>query len=222
MSRHEPERRCILSGEHGPREGLIRLALGPDGIVLPDVGARAPGRGAWLGVDRATLVTAQAKGKLRGALTRAFKTNEVSAPADLAQKIADALRKRALDRLGLEARSGNIILGSDRIGDAVRAGRILLLLHAADAAADGISKLDQRMRVAETGRVLHLPLSRTDLSMALGRENVVHAALGDRAAAGRVEAALDRWLAFTGTAEGSERPDRADPHEDAGAMPAPA
>jgi uncharacterized protein len=117
-------------------------------------------------------------------------------------------------------------LGSDRIADAVRAGRILLLLHAADAAADGISKLDQRMRVAATGRALRLPLSRADLSMALGRENVVHAALGDRAAAGRVEAALDRWLAFTGigtgTAEGSERPDQAGSCDNVGAPPASA
>ena len=45
-----PERTCILSREHGSREGLVRLALAPDGEVLPDVRAKAPGRGAWIGV----------------------------------------------------------------------------------------------------------------------------------------------------------------------------
>src|SRR5205085_12383692 len=65
---HTPERKCILSGEHAARDDLIRLALGPDGTVAPDVRARAPGRGAWLGVDRATLDAANRKGKLKGAL----------------------------------------------------------------------------------------------------------------------------------------------------------
>ena len=64
---HEPERRCIITGERGPKSGLIRLAVGPDNVVAPDVRARAPGRGAWIGVDRPTLEEAIAKGKLKGA-----------------------------------------------------------------------------------------------------------------------------------------------------------
>src|SRR5690606_27644996 len=61
-----PERRCILSGEHGARDALIRLAISPDGLVLPDPLAKAPGRGAWIGVTRAVLEEAMAKGRLRG------------------------------------------------------------------------------------------------------------------------------------------------------------
>ncbi|MFN3510880.1 MAG: YlxR family protein, partial [Tsuneonella troitsensis] len=68
-----PERKCILSGEHGARESLVRLAISPDGLVLPDIHAKAPGRGAWLAVPRGELETAMAKGKLKGALARAFK-----------------------------------------------------------------------------------------------------------------------------------------------------
>ena len=48
---HVPERTCILTRDHAPRADLIRLALGPDGQVAPDVRAKAPGRhhpGAWL------------------------------------------------------------------------------------------------------------------------------------------------------------------------------
>jgi predicted RNA-binding protein YlxR (DUF448 family) len=63
----------VLSGEHDARDGLIRLAISRDGDVLPDVLARAPGRGAWIGVTRGELETAMAKGKLKGALARAFK-----------------------------------------------------------------------------------------------------------------------------------------------------
>ena len=50
-----PERKCILSGEHAARDALVRLAISPDGLVLPDALAKAPGRGAWIGVSRADL-----------------------------------------------------------------------------------------------------------------------------------------------------------------------
>src|SRR5688500_5155460 len=65
---HVPERTCVLTRRKGTRDSLIRLALGPDGQVGPDVRARAPGRGAWISVDRAELDAANAKGKLKGEL----------------------------------------------------------------------------------------------------------------------------------------------------------
>ena len=59
------ERRCILSGDTSARDDLLRLAISPDGLVLPDAGAKAPGRGAWIGVTRAALETASAEGPLK-------------------------------------------------------------------------------------------------------------------------------------------------------------
>ena len=202
----EPERRCILSGDRAPRAGLVRLALGPDGSVAPDVRAKAPGRGAWIGVDRAELEAANAKGRLRGALARAFK-GPVGAPADLGDRIEAALRQSALDRIGLEARSGTLITGSEKIDVAARRGEVHLLLHAADAGEDGNRKLDQAWRMGGGGengeeQGLVFPAERTILSLALGRQNVVHIAIIDRAAAARVRQALERWRAFIGTNDG--------------------
>ena len=197
LDAHSPERTCILSRRTAPKEELIRLALSPDGEVAPDVRARAPGRGAWIGVSRAELDAANAKGKLKGALARAFKAGDVKAPADLGERTAAALRQSALDRLGMEARAGNLINGADRVETAARAGKVHLLLHAADAGDDGRRRLDQAWRVGGGGsQGLVFPEGRTILSMALGRENVVHAALTDPAAARRVSHAIDRWLAF--------------------------
>ena len=73
-----PERTCILTRRKGTKDEFIRLALSPDGEVAPDARARAPGRGAWIGVARAELDAANAKGKLKGALQRAFKTSDVT------------------------------------------------------------------------------------------------------------------------------------------------
>ena len=204
--KHIPERKCILSGEHDASANLIRLALAPDGSILPDLRAKAPGRGAWIGVDRATLETAMAKGKLKGALTRAFRTGDVQIPTDLSARIEEGLRRAALDRLGLELRAGTLLFGTDRIVDAARRGNVHLLLHAADASEDGNRKLDQAWRSGldmegEPLRGVVIPADRTILSMALGRENVVHIALTAPAAAGRVADALGRWCGFMGRSE---------------------
>ncbi|HMC91122.1 MAG TPA: DUF448 domain-containing protein [Allosphingosinicella sp.] len=196
---HVPERTCILSRRKGTRDELIRLGLGPEGTVAPDVRARAPGRGAWIGVTRAELDAANAKGKLKAALQRAFKTNDVAVPADLGERIEQALRQTSLDRLGMEARAGNLINGADKIENAARSGKVALLIHAADASEDGRRRLDQAWRVGGGDlRGVIFPLDRTILSMALGRENVVHVALTDPAAASRVQHALARWRAFNG------------------------
>jgi uncharacterized protein len=202
---HAPERTCILSRRAAPRDDLIRLALGPDGDVAPDVRARAPGRGAWVAVGRAELDAANAKGRLKGALARAFKTGDVTVPADLGARVEKALRQATLDRLGMEARSGNLINGADRVEIAARNGNVHLLIHAADASEDGRRRIDQAWRVGGgADRGVIFPEPRTILSLALGRENVVHVALTDPAAASRVRHALARWRAFTDPTSGPE------------------
>jgi uncharacterized protein len=203
--KHVPERTCILSRAKGERGALVRLALSPAGEVHPDVRAKAPGRGAWIGVDRAALDAAVAKGKLKGALSRAFKTGDIAVPDDLGAKIEDALSRAALERLGLEARASTVATGSERIIDAARKGALELLFHAGDASEDGNRKLDQAWRMGRdeegSGRQgLVLSVDRTILSVALGRENVVHIGVIDAGAAARVAAAIDRWHGFIGFA----------------------
>ena len=173
----------------------------PDGQVHPDVRAKAPGRGAWIGVNRTAFETALGKGKLKGALARAFKSNDFTIAPDLGQKIEDALSRAALERLGLEARASTLATGSERIEEAARKGALHLLFHAADAAADGNRKLDQAWRVGSDAegsdqKGLVLSVARPILSVALGRENVVHVGVIDMGAAARVAAAIDRWHGF--------------------------
>lgn len=202
----EPERKCILSGEHGARASLVRLAVSPEGLVLPDAHAKAPGRGAWIGVSRAELEAAIAKDKLKAALARAFKSGGLEIPADLAARTEEALRRALTDRLGLEMRCGTLILGTQRIAETARAGGVEALYHASDSSEDGRKKLDQAWRVGEDregsgARGAILPLDRAALSVALGRDNVVHLALADPKAAERVAIPLQRLLHFLGASE---------------------
>ncbi|MEM9501011.1 MAG: DUF448 domain-containing protein [Pseudomonadota bacterium] len=214
------ERRCILSGKTAAREELVRLAVSPDGFVLPDPGAKAPGRGAWIAPDRGALESAIADGHFKGALMRAFKGGPKDAPKgtglsysdDLPDQVHAGLARALMDRFGLEMRAGNIVLGSSRIEEQARTGRIALLLHASDSSEDGRKRLDQAWRVGreaegsgERGTVL--PLDRAALSVALGRENVVHLGVsghsGDLRAASRVGQAIYRLSNFVRTAIGN-------------------
>ena len=208
------ERRCVLTGSHGERDALLRLAISPedaDGMchVLPDPHAKAPGRGAWIGVDRSALQTTLGNGKLKAALSRAFKTGRLAIPEALPTLIETALRRALTERLGLELRSGRLVLGSDRIEREARMGRVAALYHAADASADGARKLDQAWRVGMdeegSGRAgERLPLDREALSVALGRDNVVHLALADAKSAGRVSVPLRRLQSYLGAAQAAE------------------
>jgi predicted RNA-binding protein YlxR (DUF448 family) len=205
-----PERKCVLTARGGSRDELVRLALSPEGEVLPDALARAPGRGAWIAVTRAELDRAVADGKLRNALARAFKGGQLAIPDDLGGRIEAALTRALLDRLGLELRAGQLVLGTERIAAEARAGAIAWLGHAADASEDGCRKLDQALRVgldAEGSGLAgtRLPLDRAALSMALGRDNVVHLALADTRSAERVAIPLERLMRFLGATPAAER-----------------
>jgi predicted RNA-binding protein YlxR (DUF448 family) len=202
------ERRCILTGETSARDDLVRLAISPDGLVLPDVAGKAPGRGAWITPDRALLEAARAEGSLRKALMRAFKGAALTIPDDLADRVEAALTRQLAERLGLELRSGNIVMGSARIEEQARGGRIAVLLHASDSSEDGRRKLDQAWRVGREAegsgeRGVVLPLDRTALSVALGRDNVVHLGVAghprDTRAAERVLHAVTRLMTYLGS-----------------------
>ena len=125
-----------------------------------------------------------------------------------------------MDRLGLEGRASNLVTGSEKIEVAARRGQVHMLLHAADAAADGRRKLDQAWRVGEeaegsdhAGQVL--PVARGALSRAMGRENVVHIAVTNGKAAGRLNSVLSRWQSYAGCANGGQQmpPPEAQPVE---------
>ena len=202
-----PERKCVLSGEHSGRDDLVRLALSPEGVILPDALARAPGRGAWIGASRDELDEALANGRLKGALMRAFGPAldglKLTIPDDLGALIENALCRAFVQRLGLEMRTGRLLLGTERIAEHARKGDVVWLGHASDASEDGRKKLDQAWRVGleeeGSGRTgTRLPLDRAALSMALGRDNVVHLALADRASAERVAIPLKRLMRFSG------------------------
>ena len=179
-------------------------------LTDPAVGELSAPPGALRSLDLNQMRLAAAGAELTGQGALTFDNADLSmglpqpvGAVDLALTGGSAL----LDRLGLEARSGTLLTGSDRIAETARRGKVTMLLHASDAAADGNGKLDQAWRVgSETegsgDRGIVLPVDRTRLSVALGRDNAVHVALTDHRAAARIDQFLGRLLHFKG--EGAE------------------
>ena len=167
---------CVVTRAELPPAQLIRFVRGPDGEIVPDLEQRLPGRGVWVTCDRKTLEKA--------VKTKAFGRSlhsDVSVPADLTDRLDVMLLRRAGDALALANKAGRLTSGFQQVDAALEKGRVALLVHGADAAADGRGKLDRKFKAIQREKATEAPivdiLTIAQMSLAIGRPSVVHAAL---------------------------------------------
>jgi uncharacterized protein len=166
-------RRCIVTGEVLPEGRLVRFVAGPDARIVPDVEAKLPGRGIWVRAERKAVDQAVAK----QLFARAAGAGVVSDP-DSAGRTEARLSERMLGHLGLAKRAGELILGFDQVERALRSQTPPpVIVEAADAAPDGQRKLQAAARANGIVPFVVGSLTSAELSLALARANVVHAAL---------------------------------------------
>lgn len=188
----DPERRCIVTGESGGTFGLIRFVRDPDGFAVPDLDEKLPGRGAWMTAARPVLE----KAERRNPFARAFRA-ETRIPPDLADVLERLLCRKCLDLIGLARGAGQLVAGFDKVEEWSRAGRIAVMVLASDAGPSG----DEKGRRMARGCPLVDRFDRHELGLALGVENVVHAAV----APGRLAERLMREAARLDGVAGSRR-----------------
>ncbi len=199
----ETTRECALTREAKPAADLVRFALGPDGAIVPDVDGKAPGRGVWISLSAAAVEEAARN----NVFARSLK-HKVTVPPDLAQLTASRLEQRLLGALGLALKAGNLVIGATKVRAAIDRPGIIALFTARDAAPDGRRKMMNAAAAATGGtEVPHFELlDSAKLGLALGRENVIHAALTDGAAAHAAVSRAQRLARFT---QGSRREETA-------------
>jgi hypothetical protein len=170
----EPQRLCTVTRTVRPVAELIRFVIGPDGNVVPDVKGKLPGRGVWVTATRQA-VEAAVK---RHAFARGFK-RDVRVPIDLALQTERLLGSAALDALAMAGKAGLVAVGFAKAAAALERNDVVALLHAAEGSPDGIRKLEavSRRRMPENPPLAVEFLKAEQLDLALGRPNVVHAAL---------------------------------------------
>jgi hypothetical protein len=170
----EVERLCAATREVRPVSDLIRFVIGPDGEAVPDLKRKLPGRGVWVTGTRDVLGEA-IKRKI---FARGFK-RDVRLPPDLLERTGQLIEQSALDALAIAAKAGAVVSGFAKVENALTRDHVLVLLHAAEAAPDGVKKLNAALRRdPDAGLILvSHAISGAQLDLALGRSNVIHAAL---------------------------------------------
>jgi predicted RNA-binding protein YlxR (DUF448 family) len=190
-----PERLCILSREPKAVGELIRFVVAPDGSVVPDIKRKLPGRGVWVTASREAL----AQAVKRRLFAKSFK-KDVRADDELVRQTESLLERAALDSLSIAAKARQAICGFARVEAALGEGDVVALIHAHDGADDGIRKLTGlwRRQQEEMSREIRMidAFSSAQLDLALGRSNVVHAALLAGEASSGFLARIERYQRF--------------------------
>ena len=169
------ERFCAATGAVTPVADMIRFVVAPDGTVVPDLKRRLPGRGIWITATRPALRSALA----RKAFARSFK-REVRVAPDLVESTERLLERAALDALAMAHKARRTVIGFAKVEAAlVRQDRVIGLIHASDAAADGVRKLAATLRQRPDAENIAIigTFAIAQLDLAFGRANVVHAVL---------------------------------------------
>jgi predicted RNA-binding protein YlxR (DUF448 family) len=192
------ERLCAVTRTVKPVEELIRFVIGPDGVV-PDLKRKLPGRGLWITADKLTLKDAVT----RNVFARGFK-RDIRATAELIDRTELMLQRAVLDALAIAGKAGSVLTGFAKVEAAIAREPIVGLIHASDASHDGGAKLAGALRHRPDGD--RIPTIKTfttaQLDLALGRSNVVHAALLAGPANDTVLARLARLERFRSGAPG--------------------
>ena len=186
--REETTRMCALTRAEKPVAELIRFVLGPDGVLVPDTEAKAEGRGVWISLSRDAVAEAVKK----KVFARSLKT-EVRLPDDLPGLTQLRLEQRYLGALGMARKAGQLTFGATKVRGLIETGNLIALITATDAAEDGRSKMVGPLKALHYAaaeeeidgfEVPHFELlSSEQMGLALGLENVIHAALTKGAAA---------------------------------------
>lgn len=184
------ERMCALTRDVRPIGELIRFVVAPDGAVVPDLKRKLPGRGLWLSNSRAALAEAARKGLFAKGFQRQVKVSPT-----IADDVDALLVRGVVDALAIAAKAGGVVSGFTKVERALATLEVTALIHACDGAPDGIRKLTAFARQATgkapksgfgAGLTVVDYLSGGELDLALGRSNVIHAALLADAAAATV------------------------------------
>ncbi len=180
---------CAATRVERSPDDLIRFVAAPDGRIVPDLARRLPGRGVWLTADRASVLRALATHAFAKSLKR-----KVEVPADLPDLVDSLLTRRACDALSLANKAGAVVAGFEKIDRRLMQGGLVALVHGADAASDGRDKLDRKFLAIggrdAASRIVAV-LTVDQMSLAIGRPNVVHAGLNSGGTS-------DRFLAEAG------------------------
>ncbi len=185
------ERTCIVLRQAKDEAALLRFVCSPDNRVVPDLRRKLPGRGVWVSLSR----EAVAEACRRKLFARALRT-DCAADASLPDQVDALLERDAISLLALANKAGLVTQGFGKVEDAIGRGRVRLLMAASDGAPDGREKLSGRLRSTGADGEVVKCFTSEQLGLALGRVNVIHAAVAAGPLAEKLAAAVRRLESY--------------------------
>jgi predicted RNA-binding protein YlxR (DUF448 family) len=202
------QRLCAATREALDPDLLIRFVADPAGQIVPDLARRLPGRGVWVKAEKETVARAVRANVFAKSLKRAAR-----AGPDLADRVDDLLEKRVLEALALANKAGLVTTGFQQVDALIESGAAAFLVQGSDAAEGGRDRLAKKFAAISRakGRVggSVTSLSTAQLSLAMGRANVVHAALIQGGAAQRFFDEAERSRRYRSGSATSDGPESA-------------
>jgi len=193
--RARPVRQCAVTRIRCPEDDLLRFVLDPEKRVVPDLKRKLPGRGVWITATRESVDRAVR----RKSFARGFREAVIVDP-DLADAVGHLLRRAALQDLALANKAGCVVAGFAKVEKAMGGDKPVVLLHASEAAADGRRKLDRLVRGGmDADGKIRPPITcftSLEVSAALGRHNVMHAAITQDGAGQKFAGSALRYMRY--------------------------
>ena len=91
---------------------------------------------------------------------------------DLLQTVENVLHKNAVSAISLAKKAGDVVIGLDKVLEALKADQVSFLLEATDAGQDGVKKLQKYTESILTYRLFSIE----ELDKALDKVNTVYLA----------------------------------------------
>lgn len=160
-------RKCIVTGEIKDKSQLLRFVHTPDNQIVPDLNKKLPGKGIYVSASYCVLEQAIEKNLFAKVLKKNVKANK-----ELLQTVEKVLHKSALNAISLARKSGDVVIGLDKVLEALKCENVSFLLVATDADGDGLKKLQGKQGMLPMYRLFSVE----ELDTVLNRVNTVYLA----------------------------------------------
>ena len=187
MAEELETRKCILTGKIKPKDELLRFTVLKNGDFLPDFNKKLGGKGVYISNSKSLISGHKKDVKIGKLLHKPVNTNP-----EIPELVEKILAAKGLETLNLARKSGNLVLGFDKIKEQILKDKVAFVIEAVDAGADGTKKMSELCRDLEQFRIY----DSATLDRAFNRETVVYLAVLKSEISTMVYATLKKYATY--------------------------
>lgn len=161
-------RKCIITGEVKAKRDLLRFTILANGDFIPDFNKKFSGKGIYISNSKSLLEKTVKTVKIGKILHKS-----VNIDTNLAEMVEHILAAKGLEALNLARKSGNLILGFEKVKENILKNKVAFVVEARDAGVDGKEKMSVLCKNLEK----FIVYDSETLDKAFNRDTVVYLAI---------------------------------------------